>query len=63
MAMVGSYSTTPRIEKSDFLWGIFFLKPAIDKGPGALSIATFKKKSHTGSRIFQFEFAASFVVG
>ena len=26
MAMVGSYSTTPQIAKSGFLWGIFFFE-------------------------------------
>ena len=34
--------------------GYFFLRPAIDRGPGPLSIATFKKKSQMGSRILQF---------
>ena len=30
--------------KPDFPFAIFFLRPAIDRAPGALSIATFKKK-------------------
>jgi hypothetical protein len=44
MIMVGSQSTTPRIEKSDFLLEIFF-EIGNRYGSGTLSIATFKKKS------------------
>ena len=36
MVVVEFYSTMPRIEKSDFQGGIFFLNDAADRGLGLL---------------------------